>query len=209
MIKTNRLHIRHFLLIFGAPLLVLLSIAYFSKLQIANSPDFAFALSLDLILTVPIIYLLLIWKTKIPKTTIVAFIILGIFLGKKWLPAEHHSTLDFAQYVLVPVIEISIVSYIIFRMRKLFLEFRKAKKESPDFLTTLRMAVAEIFPKKIGELFVMEISMIYYTFFTWKTSSLPNNAFTYHKRNRVEFVFHCTDYWYHQICFASTYHFGR
>jgi len=189
MTKTNRLEARHFLLIFGAPLLILLSIAYIATLPIASSPNFAFALSLDLILTIPIVYFLLIRKTQIPKTTIVVFIILGIFLGKKWLPAEYHTTLNFAQHILVPLIEISIISYIIFRMRKIILEFRKAKNESPDFLTTLRSAVAEIFPKKIGELFVIEVAIIYYTFFAWKIPPLPNNTFTYHKKSGLHLVF--------------------
>ena len=189
MTRTQPLTTGHLVLIFGVPLLILMSIIYLSTLPVLISQEFCYALSADLIFTIPVVYYLLIRKTKIPKTTVVPFIILGIIAGRYFLPVEHQGIIDFAQTIGVPLIEFSILGFLIFRVRKIVLEFRKAKNESPDFVTTLRKAAQELFSGKLAEVFVLEISMIYYCFFAWKKPKLREHAFTYHRKNDLHLIF--------------------
>lgn len=177
------------MLIFGAPLLLIISTIYLSTLPIATSQEFSHALSLDLILTVPIVYFLLIRKTSIPKTTVVTFLLAGVFTAGYFVPNEHHEVVDFAKFILIPLIEFSIAGFILYQVRKFIIEHRKTKNESPDFLTTLRNTAKEILPKKIVEPFVLEIAMIYYCFFAWRRPAYPNNSFTYHKKSSLHLIF--------------------
>ncbi|MEM6966047.1 MAG: hypothetical protein AAF573_14875 [Bacteroidota bacterium] len=189
MTKTNHLSKGHLILIFGTPLLLILSTIYFSTLPEAASQQFSYALSLDFMLTVPIVYFLLIRKTKIPKTTVVTLLLGGVFMAGYFVSDEHHEIVDFAKFILVPLVEFSIVGFVLYQVRKFIIEHRKAKNESPDFLTTLRNTTREILPQKVVEPFVLEIAMIYYCFFAWKKPTYPNNSFTYHKKSSLHLIF--------------------
>ncbi len=189
MTKTNHLSKGHLALIFGVPLFLILGITYLSFLPVFASQNLSYAITLDLIFTVPIVYFLLIRKTKIPKGTAVTFLILGVVIASYIIPKEHQTIINFAKQFLIPVIEISIFTFVVHRIRKVYKNFKGAKENAPDFMATLRIAVSEILPKKVVEPFVLEIAMIYYCFFAWKKPILPNNAFTYHKRSDVTLIF--------------------
>jgi hypothetical protein len=189
MTKANHLSKGHLALIFGVPLLMILGITYLTFIPFFASQNLSYAITLDLILTVPIVYFLLIRKTEIPKGTAVTFLILGVVIASYIIPKEHQTIISFAKQFLIPVIELSIFTLVVFKIRKMYKSFQGAKENAPDFMETLRIAVAEILPKKVVEPFVMEIAMIYYCFFTWTKPIFPNNAFTYHKRSDLALIF--------------------
>lgn len=189
MTKINHLSKGHLALIFGVPLLLLLGITYLAFLPVFASQNLSYAITLDLIFTVPIVYFLLIWKTEIPKTTTVPFLILGVVIASFIIPKEHQTILAFAKQFLIPIIEFSIFTFALFKIRKVYLAIQSAKSETPDFLEIARKVVGEILPEKAAVFFLMELSLFYYCFFTWSKPSLPNNAFTYHKRSDLVLIF--------------------
>lgn len=189
MTKTNHLSKGHLALIFGVPLLLILGITYLTFLPAFASQNLSYAITLDLIFTVPIVYFLLIRKTKIPKGTTVTLLILGVVIASYIIPKEHQIIIHLAKQFLIPVMEVSIFTLVVLRIRKVYKKFQGAKEDAPDFMTTLRVAVSEILPKKVVEPFVLEIAMIYYCFFAWKKPTLLNNAFTYHKRSDLVLIF--------------------
>ena len=189
MTKTNHLSKGHLALIFGVPLLMILGITCLTFLPIFASQNLSYAITLDLIFTVPIVYYLLIRKTEIPKGTAVTFLILGVVIAYYIIPQEHQTIINFAKQFLIPVLEISIFTFVTLRIRKVYKNFQGAKEDAPDFMSTLRVAVSEVLPKKVVEPFVLEIAMIYYCFFAWKKPILPNNAFTYHKKSALALIF--------------------
>jgi len=168
---------------------MILGITYLTFLPIFTSQNLSYAITLDLIFTIPIVYFLLIRKTQIPKGTTVPFLILGVVVASYIIPKEHQTIINFTKQFLIPVIEISIFTLVVLKVRKVYKNFQGAKSDTPDFMTTLRVAVAEILPKKVIEPFVLEIAIIYYCFFAWKKTTLHNNAFTYHKRSDLALVF--------------------
>jgi len=189
MTKSNRLSKGHLTLIFGVPLLIMLFVSYLTTLPDLASQNFFYAVSLDLIITAPLIYFFLIRKTEISKLTVVTMIILGVILGTYTIPEEHQNIINFARYIGVPAIEFSIIGFILFQLRKLVVKYKSTKGTSPDFVTTLRTAVSEVLPKKVAPAFVLEIAMVYYCFFTWKKPVIPINGFTYHKKSGLSLIF--------------------
>ena len=189
MTKTNHLSKGHLALTFGVPLLIISGITYLTFIPFFASQNLSYAITLDLIFTVPIVYFLLIRKTKISKTTTIPILILGVIIASFIIPKEHQTIVELAKQILIPIIEISILAFTIFKIRKVYKTIQSEKKETPDFLEIARKVVDEILPKKVGMLFLMELSLFYYCFFTWKKPTLPNNAFTYHKRSDLALIF--------------------
>jgi len=189
MTANTHLSKGHLALIFGVPLLLILSVVYLTTFPFAASKNFSYAISMDLIFTAPLVYYFLIRKTKISKLTVVTLAILGIYIAYLVIPEEHQKIINLARYGLIPLVEISIVAFIILKIRKLWVAVKSVKNESPDFFTTLKIAVHEVLPKRIAPAFVLEIAMIYYCFFAWKKPTIPNNAFTYHKKSGLSLIF--------------------
>ncbi|SFZ95275.1 hypothetical protein SAMN05428642_1224 [Flaviramulus basaltis] len=146
------------------------------------NPDYlAIGITFDLLLTVPFIYFLLIRKTNIPKTTVVPFIILGVVLCSIILPSENQQYLNLFKTWILPIIELSVLSYVIYNVRKGIKSYKQKKDLSFDFFTTLKNTCYEILPKNVVIPVVTETAVFYYGFIYWKKRELKENEFSYHK----------------------------
>lgn len=156
-----------------------------TKLSLFNvsSENLSIGITFDLLLTVPFIYFLLIRKTNIPKTTVVPFIILGIVVCSMILPVENQQYLNIFKTWILPIIELSILSYVIYNIRKGIKSYKRKKEHSFDFFTTLKDTCYDILPKNIVIPVVTEIAVFYYGFIYWKKRELKENEFSYHKES--------------------------
>ena len=130
----------------------------------ANPSILSIGITFDLLLTVPFVYFLLIRKTKIPKTTVVPFLIVGIIICSFILPAENQYYLNLFKTWVLPIVELSILSFVIFNVRKGIIRYKLNKTESFDFFTTLKNTCYEILPKGAVIPVVTEIAVFYYGF---------------------------------------------
>ena len=146
-----------------------------------NSNSLAIGITFDLLLTVPFVYFLLIRKTNIPKTTVVPFLILGIIICSIILPSENQYYLNLFKIWVLPIVEISILSYVIYNVRKGIKHYNLNKTKSFDFFTTLKNTCYEILPKGVVIPVVTEIAVFYYGFINWQKRELKENEFSYHK----------------------------
>ena len=128
-------------------------------------------------------YYLLIRKTKIPKTTVVPFLILGIVTCYMVLPTENQQYVNLFKIWVLPIIELSVVSYVIYNIRKAVQSYQKKKEASFDFFTTLKNTCYEILPKRLVIPVVTEIAVFYYGFFYWRKRAIKKNEFSYHKES--------------------------
>ena len=183
MNKTINLHKN--LIIFGIPFLIigLMILIAKSSIFINNSNSLATGITFDLLLTVPFIYFLLIRKTNIPKTTVVPFLVLGIVISTIILPSENQYYLNLFKTWVLPVVEISILSFVLYNVRKGIKHYNLNKTESFDFFTTLKNTCYEILPKGFVIPVVTEIAVFYYGFIYWKKRDLKENEFSYHKES--------------------------
>ncbi len=173
------------LIIFGLLLLIIGMMIFIAKSSVfeTNSSSLSTGITFDLLLTVPIIYFLLIRKTRIPKTTVVPFLILGMLVCSIILPTENQYYLNIFKTWVFPIVELSIVSYIIYNVNKAIKRYRLKKNENIDFFTALKNTCYEILPKSIVIPVVTEIAVFYYGFIYWKKRKLKENEFSYHKDN--------------------------
>ena len=115
---NKTLNIQKSLIIFSIPLLIIASMAVltYSALFTTHSNELSLAITIDLLLTTPFIYFLLIRKTTIPKTTVVPFVIIGVVVCSFILPSENQYYLSLFKTWVLPIIEVSVLSYIIYNI---------------------------------------------------------------------------------------------
>lgn len=173
------------LFIFGLPILFIAVLIFVVKSPIfdLNKERMSFAITMDLLIIIPLIYFLLIRKTTISKTTIVPLLIFGLVIGTYILPEENQQFLNFFKLWIFPFIELLILSYVLYKVRKGVLNFKKHQKGTIDFFTHLKEICYEILPKKVVIAFATEIVVFYYGFIYWKKRIPKQNEFTYHKNS--------------------------
>jgi hypothetical protein len=81
------------------------------------------------------------------------------------------------------VVELSIVSYVIFNLIKAIKRYKLKKSAQVDFFATLKETCYDILPKNLVIPFVTEIAVFYYGFIYWKKRDLKENEFSYHRES--------------------------
>ena len=180
---NNSLNLRKHLVLFGIPLLLigLLILLANSSMFIMEPNASAIGITIDLLLTIPLLYFLLIRKTKIPKTTVVPFLVLGVLVCSAVLPLENQHYLTLFKTWILPVVEISILVYAVYSVRKGIASYKLNKQGSLDFFTNLKNGCYEILPRRIAIFFAFEVATFYYGFLYWKKRELRENEFSYHR----------------------------
>lgn len=180
---NKAINLQKSLIIFGVPLLIIGIMVFIAKSDIfsANSNTLSTAITFDLLLTAPLVYFLLIRKTSIPKISVVPLLIVGIVICSLILPEENQYYLNLFKTWVLPIVELSVLSIIIFNVRKAVKRYKLHKAESFDFFTTLKRTCYEILPRGVVVPFVTEIAVFFYGFVYWKKRKLKENEFTYHK----------------------------
>lgn len=172
-------------LLFSLPILLLLFLVLLSQtssFQTAPS-ELSIGILLDLIITIPLVYYLLIRKTKIPRFTIIYPFLIGIVVAGFILPREHQSLLSTIKYFAIPVIEFGVLSMIIYKM--ISLKKTLNKTEGADFYDRVLIACHEVFPNRIGKILATEIAVIYYFWALPKKTEKRNFEFTGYKKSGI------------------------
>lgn len=172
------------ILIFSVPLLIIASMTLIACSTLYNkAPNhFALGITIDLLLTSPLLYFLLIRKTTIPKTTIIPFMILGVVISSVIIPTENQYYLSLFKTWILPLIELFVLAFITYNVIKTIRQYKLNKSESSsDFFNILKSTCYNILPNVAIIPFVTEISVFYYGFVYWKKRKLKANEFSYHK----------------------------
>lgn len=180
---NKAINIQKNLIIFGIPMMIigLMILLVKSSMFINNPNELSIGITCDLLLTVPLVYLFLIRKTKIPKTTVVPVLILGLIICSLILPIENQYYLNLFKTWVLPVVELSILLFVIYNVRKGIKRFKINKTDSFDFFNALKNTCYEILPRSFVMPFATEIAVFYYAFLYWKKRKLKENEFSYHK----------------------------
>ena len=178
-----RFHLGNKSTAFGLPLFCLigLSLLPLSSFYLMHPEPLSIGISVDFLLTVPLVFLFLIRNTKIPKTTVVPLVVLGMLLGYAVLPEENQFILDYFKSWILPLVELGVLSFVGFSVYRSAKRFKNHRKKGFDFYTTLKTTSNEIFPKVPAALLTSELAVLYYGLWTWKKRPLNENEFSYHK----------------------------
>ena len=182
---NKTIHLPRHLITFGVPSAIILTMVLLARSTWfdTNSEALSLGITVDLLLTVPLVYYLLIRTTNIPKTTVIPFLGLGVVVGTFILPLEHQYVLDLVKRWVLPVVELSVAGYVFYNVRKAILSFKKQKKQVPDFFTALKDTCYKILPPGVVMPVVTEIAVFYYGFVYWRKRSPQENEFTYYKHS--------------------------
>ncbi len=177
-------------LVFGIPLLISFSLFYLTTTgEFQNSiSELSRGITLDFLITIPLVYALLIWKREIPKFTIVTVFIICIITASYVLPESQQGLLQQVKFIAVPVLEIGIFTFLIFKMRSISKSFKEEGRTDLDFYDKLKLACASAFPGRVGELLATEMSVIYYALFPAKAIPLKENEYSYYKKSGIKSI---------------------
>jgi hypothetical protein len=167
------------------PLFIIAILVWLAKSPLfqAHASTLAPAIIIDLLVTLPFVYFLIIRKKSISKTTIVAVLVVGIVTASLVIPSEHQGLLNAFKFWVLPFIELFVISYVIFTIRKSVKAFKETETRSYDFYDNLKLALADILPNKLIPFVAMEISAFYYAFIRWKKLDIKPNEYSYHKES--------------------------
>ena len=176
---------------FGIPLGLLAILIFLIKSSFMKGNDtLSLAITADLLLTVPLVYFLLIRKSQIPKTTVIPVMVIGLLIGSYFLPKESQTYLELFKNWALPVIELSILTFVIIKVRSAIRKYKGLKGSTPDFFNALKSTCYEILPKKLVLPFATEVAVFYYGFINWKTRAVRENEYTYHKKSGTPSLFY-------------------
>lgn len=178
-------------LVFSLPVLMIISLVLLTQLAIFQQQAniLSTAILLDLLLTIPFVYFLLIRKRDVPKITVVSLFVLGIVIASFILPVEQQFWLDKVKMIALPLVELGVLSFVGIQTYKTIHRFKAQRNNTADFYTAVRMACKEVLPPRVSTIAATEITMVYYTFFAWKKRTLAANEFSYHKKSGVIALF--------------------
>lgn len=172
------------LLSVGITLALLCILIFLMRFDLAaGNSILGLAITIDLILIVPLIYFFLIRKTSIPKTTVIPIMVAGLFIGTHLLPKDNQEYLQMFKIWALPLVELSILTFIVIKVRGAIKKYKSKKRLTADFFTILKSTCYEIMPRRLVMPFVTEIAVFYYGFLNWKTIKVRENEFTYHKKS--------------------------
>ncbi len=171
------------IIVFGLPIFIigLMVILAQSNILAENPQRMSLGITVDLVLIMPLIYLLLIWKTSIPKTTVVPLLILGIIVASWILPDDKQHYLSLFKTWVLPIVELSILSFVVYKVRETIKSYKSTKETEQDFFTHLKKTCYEFLPRLAVMPVVTEIAVFYYGFIFWRKRNLKPNEFSYHK----------------------------
>lgn len=170
---------------FAIPIFLIGLITFISKSAIfyINPRPVSIGITLDLLLTVPVTYYLLIRKTTIPKITVFPVFVIGLLVATVILPAENQVLLDFVKVWILPNIEVVLIFFIVQKVREAIKANQQNGETAKDFFTVIRNICSKLLPNYIATFLASEIAVIYYGFIQWKKVNLGRNEFTYHKNS--------------------------
>ncbi|MEM6348632.1 MAG: hypothetical protein AAF927_32410 [Bacteroidota bacterium] len=182
--STIFLRIRPYLLPFGLPALVLGSLSLFvlSPYFALHQSDLATAVTLDFVLTVPLLYLWLIRNKPISKLSISPLMIGCFLLASFLLPASAQGLLQQFKTYALPILEGGILVYLFYQVRRTIAAFRIERGHTPDFFDSLKAACRKLFPGRISTIMATEAAVIYYGL-NFSRPIPAENAYTYHQKS--------------------------
>ncbi len=170
---------------YGLPLLiVLISIVLGLSPLLKQQPELATAITYDLVLTAPVLFFMLSYKSKVSKLKTLPFFIGGIVIATFLLPESGQEHLGYIKTYFLPLIEIIVLVFLSFKIYKGVQVFQAESKQTADFLAMSKRSATALFGKsRYASVFAAEISMLYYAFFSWKPQKLKKTEFTKYKEN--------------------------
>lgn len=177
------------LLAYGIPLFIILAaVAIAISPLLAKYPELSWAITFDLTLTAPILFLVVSRKSNISKIRAIPIFVVGILVATFVLPIHHQHFLNYITTYLLPLVELFVLFFLILKVRKGVKIFKRLAADNYDFYFISKKSAKELFgTSRIGAFLASEISMLYYALSSWsKRKLLPNEYSNYKERGSIQ-----------------------
>ncbi|TXE17069.1 hypothetical protein ES692_10435 [Psychroserpens burtonensis] len=185
MTKTSTFQKNTIAFIIPLALLILLVFLTNTSLFSVHQSFLSPFVTIDFMITIPILYFLLIRKRSISNVTVAPFLILCIVIASYTIPSENQDLLSLSKTWLIPIIELSVLAVIIIKVRKARTLYKTSVNYHQDFYSALVTYCASLFPKNVAKLVANEVALIYYGFFNFKKTILKDNEFSNYKGSGI------------------------
>ena len=182
------------ILTIGLPVLVMAActIIALSPLFALNPDRMSTAITLDLVITAPLLYWLTIRRSNIKKNTVARVFVAGILVAGLLLQNKPHVLLSGIKTWISPVVE----GGLIFLLARRFHKARRGQARAgltrlPDFLSHGRVFLGSVLgSQRMGDIVMSEIAVFYYAFPGKRKTAMDGRlSFTNYKANHILLVF--------------------
>lgn len=149
------------------------------------------AITVDLLLTIPLIYAWLIHKTRVSKFTIAPLVMVCMFSASYLVPAGHQHWLQLFKLFAFPLMEMASLTLVVRKFMAVRRQFSQGRASGNDFFDVLQKACYSTLPRTLAAALTSEISVIYYGIIYHKTRKPASNQFTYHQNSGTPAVMGC------------------
>ena len=170
-------------------LLLLLETWIATRVEASPRPGMlAVAISIDIAVGVPLLfYLLLVRRKFLPLSSIVPVCVLTLLAVRLILPSSEQSILRFSEF-LIPAIELTVVVFLLIKLRHVIRDVRTAKRNCLYFIDALRIGIRKSIKSDfVAAILASEVSMLYLVFAGWfarfRTSHQDASAYSYHGKS--------------------------
>jgi hypothetical protein len=184
-------HKPNWTLALGLPFCIFLACFFIARSAkfILNNEVLSNAILIDLLITAPLVYFIVIRKTTVPKITVIRVFIVGLLVATLMLNSHSNIFLHIIKTWVSPVIE----GLIIFFIGRKFYNANKIAKinnNEVDFLIHCRSLMHQVIGnEKVGNIIASEISVFYYAFVSKKNTAIDyKSTFTSYKENGLALV---------------------
>lgn len=154
----------------------------------AAHPDlYSLAMTADLLLTVPLAYLVLARKRGASLRPLLPLFVLMVLLGTWILPAGNRELLDGIRTVALPAVELLVLGYLVFAVRRARTRYRSV--DSFDAMKRMRSAALEIAGNgTVAAVAASELALLYYALLPFRAPrEVPESgrAFSSHRNSGI------------------------
>jgi len=166
------------------------SVVLFCSLLIVRSSFFAanpevlsWAVSLDITVLLPTLYVFLARRIGWPRISAIPVFLLSLLLAHAVLPAGYDGVLGLLGFAAAPL-ELLAVLFVAYKTRQVIREYQAVNTEDCDFLEALELALSRILVHpRVVPFILTEVSVIHYGLVAWRKRFLSQpgrRVFTYH-----------------------------
>lgn len=175
-------------LLFTLPLAILLFVIMLPRTALfsGDPSGLSFGILMDMLITIPLVYLLIIWKTTVPKFSVLYVFLACLLLCGLAIPLEHQSLFKSIKNIALPAIELGILSGVAYKIFSLSKVLRNSGSAQVDFYDKLKLACSDIFPGRVGKMLASEMAVLYYLFARNKSEQYPQGTYSAYKTNGIQ-----------------------
>lgn len=171
------------------PIGILLCLIFLSKSTVIHSrPDVWLGLTLDLLITIPVLYYFLIRKSNIPKFTVLSVFVICMITASYIIPLGEQGLLSMVKKIAIPIIEIGLFALVIIKFISFIKAYEIDRSKNLDDFDKIKVVCQEILPGRIGNLLATEIGVVYYGFIKNRAKPFDENHFSYHQKSGIKSI---------------------